>query len=73
MAAWWSLFANWWSLLLGMYGLPLLVYLAFALPALYYLKQRDLDDMARAVWALTIVAVPVMGTVAFALVKPGRD
>jgi hypothetical protein len=64
--------AVWWSLFLSVYALPLLVYLAFALPALYYLKERNLDDMARAVWALVIVGVPVMGAVAFALVKPGR-
>jgi hypothetical protein len=64
--------AVWWSMFLSMYALPLLVYLAFALPALYFLKERDLDDTARAVWALAIVGIPVMGSVAFALVQPGR-
>jgi hypothetical protein len=64
--------AVWWSMLLSMYALPLLVYLAFALPALHFLKERDLDDTARAVWALAIVGIPVMGSVAFALVQPGR-
>lgn len=62
---------TWSQLLLSAYGLPLLIYLAFALPALYYLRKRDLDELCRAIWALTIVAVPLMGTVAFAMLAPG--
>jgi hypothetical protein len=58
----------WFLIMLSFYGLPLLIYLAFAVPALYYLRERDLDDAARAVWALAIVAVPVMGAIAFAVV-----
>jgi hypothetical protein len=53
------------------FAVPLLVYLAFAVPALYYLRTRDVDETARAVWALAIVAVPVMGAVAFAMMRPG--
>jgi hypothetical protein len=61
----------WFQVMLSMYGVPLLVYLAFALPSLYYLRRRDLDETSRAVWSLIIVAVPVMGAVAFAAMRPG--
>ena len=50
-----------------------MLYLAFAAPALYYLRQRALDDVTRAIWSLTIVAVPIMGAVAFAAIGPGVD
>ena len=54
------------------YWPALLLNLAFGLPALYYLRGRQLDETSRAVWALAIVIVPLMGAVAFALVRPGR-
>jgi hypothetical protein len=61
----------WLVLVLSAYGVPLLIYFAFTLPALYYLRRRDLDETARAVWSLAIVAVPVMGAVAFVVMQPG--
>lgn len=61
----------WFGMLVNVYALPLLVYVAFALPALYFLRQRDIDETSRALWVLAILAVPVMGAVAFAVVKPG--
>ncbi len=61
----------WFGVLLGNFGVPLLVYLAFALPPLYFLRQRDLDETTRAVWALAVTGVPIMGAVAFAIVRPG--
>ena len=57
--------------MLSVYGVPLLLYLAFAVPALFSLRSRDLDETCRAVWSLAIVAVPVMGAVAFATMQPG--
>ena len=62
---------EWFQVMLSIYGGPLLVYRAFALPSLYYLRVRDLDETSRAVWSLIIVAVPVMGAVAFAAMRPG--
>lgn len=61
----------WFSFVISAYGIPLLIYLAFAIPALLNLRTRDLDEPSRAIWALTVVAVPVMGPVAFALMNPG--
>ena len=60
-------------MLLTAYAVPILLYFAFALPALYFLRQRQVDDVSRAIWALTIVAVPVMGAVAFAAMGPGAE
>ncbi len=36
------------------------------------LRRRRLVPTAQAIWAVLIVAVPVMGTVAFWLVSPGE-
>lgn len=60
-----------WLLITSVYGVPLLIHLAFALPALYFLRRRHLDDTALAVWCLMIVAVPVLGAVAVATTQPG--
>lgn len=57
--------------LLSVYAVPVLVYLGFALPALYYLRNCEMDETSRAVWSLTVIAVPVMGAVAFAAMRPG--
>lgn len=63
----WLLFA------LSIYAVPLMIYLAFAMPALVFLRARMMDEVSRAIWALAIVAVPVMRAVAFALQRPGVD
>ena len=49
-----------------------LFYAAFAVPALLALRTRHLDETTRAVWALVIVSAPVLGSVAFAFLAPGR-
>ncbi len=36
------------------------------------LRRRQLTATAQAIWAVLIVAVPVMGTAAFWLVNPGE-
>lgn len=61
----------WFIALLSTVGVPVVIYLLFAVPALYYLRARYLDDTARAMWALLIIAVPIMGVVAFATLQPG--
>jgi hypothetical protein len=62
----------WPTIMLSAYAVPILVYLAFALPALYQLRNREMDETSRAVWALAVIAVPVMGAVAFAAVGQGN-
>ena len=36
------------------------------------LKASGLDDTSRAVWALAIVAIPIMGALAFWILQPGE-
>lgn len=48
------------------------VYLMFAIPGLFFLRARALDETAKAVWALAIVTIPIMGCIAFAVLQPGR-
>jgi drug/metabolite transporter (DMT)-like permease len=48
------------------------VYLMFAVPALFFLRTRNLDETSKAVWALLVVTIPIMGCVAFAVLQPGR-
>ena len=67
----WTMLLTGWTMLLSVYAVPLLIYLLFAVPALYTLRRREIDDTAQAVWALAIIAVPVMGAVAFAMLRPG--
>lgn len=50
----------------------MLIYAVFAFPALLNLRRRRLDQVSKAVWALTVVSIPIMGAVALALVSPGE-
>jgi hypothetical protein len=59
-----------WGPMFFYYGL---VYLMFAIPGLFFLRARALDDTAKAVWALAIVTIPIMGCIAFAVLQPGRS
>jgi hypothetical protein len=62
---------TWFGVIVAVYGIPIVVYLVFAIPALVALRTRELGETATALWALTILAVPVMGPVAFAFLAPG--
>jgi hypothetical protein len=42
-----------------------------SLIALFMLRGRALPATAQAIWALLIVAVPVLGSLAFFIVMPG--
>jgi predicted neutral ceramidase superfamily lipid hydrolase len=58
--------------LIFFYLMILAAWLIPALVALVQLRGRDLADTARALWAALIVAVPLVGSVAFWIVKPGQ-
>lgn len=60
-------------ILLVVYGAPLLIYLMCVIPALRELKRRTLDDASRAVWVLVIIAIPIMGALAFWIMEPGGE
>lgn len=53
--------------------LVLLAWIVCMFIALFGLRRQKISDAARALWALLIVAVPVMGAVAFWIVKPQAD
>ena len=55
-----------------LYGVPLAVYLICVIPALRELKGRPLDDTTKAVWVLGIIAIPIMGALAFWIMQPGE-
>ena len=47
-------------------------YLLFTVPPLFLLRARPLDETTRAIWALAIISVPVLGAIAFVILQPGR-
>jgi uncharacterized membrane protein YhaH (DUF805 family) len=47
-------------------------YLLFCVPPLFMLRGRRLDETTRAIWALAIISVPIMGAVAFVILQPGQ-
>lgn len=49
-----------------------ILYLLFVVPPLFLLRQRALDEATRAIWALAIISVPVIGAVAFVILQPGQ-
>jgi hypothetical protein len=59
--------------LLVVWGVPFAIYLICAVPALRDLKGRGLDETSRAVWALAIIAIPIMGALAFWIMQPGHE
>jgi hypothetical protein len=52
--------------------LYVLLYLVFVVPPLFFLRARVLDDVTRAIWALALISVPIMGAVAFVIIQPGQ-
>lgn len=43
-----------------------------ALMALLQLRRRQLPEVARAIWAAVILAIPFFGVIAYWLVQPGE-
>ncbi len=59
----------------GIYLIQLLTFFVgwpvLSIIGLLGLRRRRLDATAQAIWAVLIVIIPIMGTVAFWLVRPG--
>ncbi len=45
----------------------------FTVLALFALRKRQLTDTARALWAIFVVVVPILGALAFAIVILSSD
>jgi hypothetical protein len=48
-------------------------WLILALFALFQLRHHELPETARAIWAALILLVPIVGALAFWIVKPGKQ
>lgn len=53
--------------------LLVVIWLACAVIALLGLRRQKISDTARALWALLIVVVPILGAVAYWIVRPQAD
>ncbi len=52
------------------YLVPIMIYAAFTLPALYSLRNAPLDETHRFLWTV-LALVPIIGPIAYAIIKPG--
>ncbi len=52
--------------------LLLITWIALALWALFRLRREQMSDTVQVVWAAIILLVPVVGAVAFFIVRPPR-
>ena len=48
------------------------IVIALSIAALLYLRGRSMNDIAQAIWAIFIVAVPIAGPIACFIVGPGE-
>lgn len=56
---------------MGVYELSIiLLWPLLSLAALFSLRNRPLTGVAQAVWAFLIIAIPVLGPLAFFIVQP---
>jgi hypothetical protein len=52
--------------------LILTAWLLSVILALIHLRRCQLDDVARVLWVMVVVLVPLVGALAFLIVQPGR-
>ncbi|MEM7130005.1 MAG: hypothetical protein AAF702_26990 [Chloroflexota bacterium] len=60
-------------LVLSLFGFPgflLAVWILGMVHALTLLRKSTIEDSAKALWAVLVVAVPILGVIAFHIVKP---
>lgn len=50
--------------------LVLLAWLGLSVAALFGLRKKGMGEAARVLWALVILAIPIMGAVSFWIVNP---
>jgi hypothetical protein len=48
-------------------------WIVLAVLALVQLRRLDLNETARAIWAALVVVVPILGAIAFWIVRPGQE
>ena len=53
--------------------LPFIVWPVASIYALFKLRRAHLPEVARAIWAAVIVLIPILGALAFLIVRPGKQ
>jgi hypothetical protein len=53
--------------------LLVLAWIGLVIFALFNLKNRKLSALVKALWALIMVAVPILGLIAYFIVQPSED
>jgi hypothetical protein len=48
-----------------------LIWVILSVIALLDLRQKNLNETARVLWAILVVCVPMLGAIAFWIVRPG--
>ncbi len=56
----------------GLHFLFILLWLGLSAAALFSLRKRSMNEVARVLWVALIVALPVLGAVSFWIVNPGE-
>lgn len=53
--------------------LLLLVWLGLSIAALLGLRKKRMNEVARVLWVALIVAIPIMGAVAYWIIRPEEE
>jgi hypothetical protein len=53
--------------------IPVIVIIGFPIITLFDLKKKKLGDTTLAIWVLTICAIPVIGSLAYWIIKPSSE
>jgi membrane protease YdiL (CAAX protease family) len=48
-------------------------WIVLAVLALVQLRRMNLNETTRAIWAALVVVVPILGAIAFWIVRPGQE
>ena len=56
----------------GLTCIPVLLWLGLSVAALLSLRKHSMNEIARVLWVAVIVAVPVLGALAFWIVSPAE-
>ena len=53
--------------------IPIIVFVGFPIISLIDLKKKKLNDTTLAIWVLVICAIPLLGALAYWIVKPSPE
>ncbi len=53
--------------------LLIVVWIIFAILALFQLRRLEMSETARALWAVLILLIPIAGAITFWIVRPARQ